>query len=128
MPEPLTIGGLIDKLDDLRDQRRELSNLDKKLSKEYSVYEAQLLHRLEEEGMPKSSGQTATASVSETPWAAMDDYDTFMAYVETNDADYLLQRRQISQPAIRDLLKEEETIPGISVALKRSINLRKTSS
>ena len=127
VPDNLTIGGLIDMLDTIRDQRRELADRDKVLSKEYSVFEAQLLSRLEAEGVPKSSGMNATASVAETEWADMADYDTFMAYVEAEDADYLLQRRRISQPAIRDLLKADGEIPGITVAVKRSINLRKTS-
>lgn len=122
---PVPLGAMIDDLNAIREQRRELASQDKKLGEAYRALEAQIIERLDAEQTPKMNGMTASASISETEIAEMDDSDSFEAYVLENDALYLYQRR-LSQPAIRELMKAEGSVPGIRIFTKRSLNLRKS--
>lgn len=119
------IGQMIDELAVIRDRRREIAEEDKELSKAYTALENNIIERLDLEHTPKSSGQTASASISESDFPGIADFDQFVEYVRENDAFYLFQRR-VSSSAINDLRKAGEEIPGIKIYTKRSLNLRKT--
>lgn len=119
------IGDIITELVLVRDERRAVKERDKELYKQYEALSEEILRRMDEEGVPKVSGPTATASVTEQEVVAFEDFDAFSEYVVTNSATYLFQRRP-AQAAILELMKGGEEIPGIRTFTKRGLNLRKT--
>ena len=61
----MTLGQLIDRLDDTREKKRKLNEEIKKLDAQYGELEEQIKERLAAEGMDKATGKKATVSLSE---------------------------------------------------------------
>lgn len=121
---PTPVGTLIDKLEAIRAKRRELAEKDKLLSKEYSEIEVALMQRLDAEGVTKSTGKKATASISEVIVANVD-WEKAWPLIAKNPQ--LVQRR-CSDPAFRELLEQkgEKFLAkyGMTPFTKRNLNLR----
>lgn len=121
---PTPVGTLIDKLEAIRAKRRELAEKDKELSKEYSEIEAALFQRFDAEGVTKSTGKKATASITEVVVANVD-WEKAWPLIAKNPQ--LVQRRA-SDPAFRELLEQkgEKYMAkyGMTPFVKRNLNLR----
>lgn len=113
----------IDELYDIREQLRDLSKQEAALKDRYNELDAALLEYLEAAGLQKVSTSKATAITTESQVASLTDWDAFVAYVKTNDAWHLLQKRVASTRAIEHM--EEDEIPGLSIITQRKIGLRK---
>lgn len=118
-----TIGTLIDKMSDLREQRRKLAEQDKALKQEYDAAEAQLIEMMDAEGTLKSSSRTATVSIVESVQFNTVDWDSFMAYVAKTKQFHLVQRR-VSTPSVREVFEAKGAVPGLDPFIKREISLR----
>ena len=119
-----TVGSIIDKLDAVREKRRALAEQDKKLEAEYLELEKALMERYDQEGLSKSTGRRATASISEIV-VAQCDWDKAWPLIAKNPQ--LVQRR-ISDPAFRELYEYKGAKfmekYGFTPFVKRKINLR----
>lgn len=118
-----TIGGLIDTLSELREQRRAIAKQDDELKKQYDAFEEELIELMDAEGCAKSTGRMASASISQTTVFNTSDWDAFMAYLIKTKQGHLVQRR-ISAPAVMELFTAKGSVPGLEPFTKRSINLR----
>ena len=78
----MTLGQLIDRLDDTREKKRKLNEEIKKLDAQYGELEEQIKERLAAEGMDKATGKKATVSLSEEVVANVKDWDALCAYVK----------------------------------------------
>jgi hypothetical protein len=120
-----TVGGLIDDLFMLREQRRKLAETDRDLRDQYAELEAKLIAALDVQETTMARGRSASATLSEEELATVTDWGQVHEYVRTHNAWYLLQRRINSAPW-RELTAERgEPIPGTTVFKKRSISLRR---
>lgn len=117
--EPL--GKLIDKLDVLRDKKREAAEKLKAAEAEYDTLSQTLLERLQTEGMDKATGKKATISVSKSVVANIVDFDALTKFVKRTGYFHLFQRR-ISDPAFRELLESKGTVPGLEPFTKVKLN------
>ena len=118
----MTLGQLIDRLDDTREKKRKLNEEIKKLDAQYGELEEQIKERLAAEGMDKATGKKATVSLSEEVVANVKDWDALCAYVKKTGYFHLFQRR-VSNPAFRELAAKKP-VPGLEPFTK--INLRLT--
>lgn len=123
MKERVTVGSLIDAMHTVREARRKLAEEDKKLSAELTNLESQLLNLMDAEGITKSTGKTATASISESQQFNTVDWDAFVAFMAKKKWFHLIQRR-ISAPAVREIFEKTGAVPGLEAFTKREINLR----
>jgi len=119
----ITVGSLIDSLQDLRAQKRALAEKEKELNEKYKALELSLIEAMDNEGVTKSTGKAATASISMTRQFTTDDWDKFMAYVAKLKRFDLVQRR-VSAPAVRELWELKGAVPGLTPYDKREISLR----
>jgi hypothetical protein len=117
--EPL--GKLIDKLDLLREKKREAAEKLKACETEYDALSQTLLERLQTEGMDKATGKKATISVSKTIVANIVDFDALAKYVKRTGFFHLFQRR-ISDPAFRELYESKGVVPGLEPFTKVKLN------
>lgn len=117
--EPL--GKLIDKLDLLREKKREAAEKLKACETEYDALSQTLLERLQTEGMDKATGKKATISVSKTVVANIVDFDALAKYVKRTGFFHLFQRR-ISDPAFRELYESKGVVPGLEPFTKVKLN------
>lgn len=121
-----TVGSLIDQLHTIRNQKRELAVREKELNAEYDAVEAQLMALMDAEGLIKSTGKTATASISTTrnfSFIPETGFDAFFAYAAKIKRPDLLQRR-ISVPAVRELWGLKGAVPGLTPFEEKKIGLR----
>jgi hypothetical protein len=119
----VTLGSLIDRMSELREQRRVLGEEDKKLKAEYDAIELDLIASLDQQGMVKGTGRVAGASIGENVVANKVDFMATMAWI-AKTKNYQLVQQRISDPAYRELRALGKTIPGLEDFTKRSINLR----
>lgn len=119
-----SINSLIEELVGLREEIREVNAHKSDLEKEKEEVELTIMSLLDEQEVTLMRGQHATISISETENAKVEDWDEFEKYIYDNRALYLLQRRP-SNPAYRELVKTDGSIPGVISFTKRTINLRK---
>lgn len=119
----LTIGGLIDQMSALREERRRLDAQSAELQKASDVLETQLIELMDAEGTTKSTGHVASASIAETVEFNTQDWDSFMAYVAKTKQFHLVQRR-VSAPSVRELFESKGKVPGLEPYTKRKISLR----
>lgn len=120
-----SIGALIDRMDEIREKKRQLGEQEKLLTAEYDKTKLELIQRLESEGMDKATGKRASASISKVVVANIIDYEALTKYVKKTGHFHLFQRR-ISDPAFRELyeLSKGKGVPGLEPFTKTDINLR----
>lgn len=122
--KPVTLGGLIDALDDARKVKQAIAIKEKEAAKVYTELESQIIALLDENETTRGGGKKATASISEEEIYQFDDFDTFAAYAKKNNLLHLFQRR-LSAPAVREVAEKRKggLIPGLSVFKKRKLSL-----
>lgn len=118
-----TIGGLTDRLVDLRESKRALEEQIAAIEAEYKALEEQLMEKLDSEGTDKGAGKKGSCSISSSIVAQVDDWDAFYAFIGKNKYYHLLQRRP-ADAACRELFESKGSIPGVTPFSKRRLNLR----
>ena len=122
---PETVGGLIDELFLLREQRRKFAETDKNLRDQYAELEASLIAALDQQEATQARGRSATATMNEEELATVVDWHLVHEFIRSQNAFHLLQRR-LNSAAWREAAAERgEPIPGTTVFKKRSIALRR---
>ncbi len=121
-----TIGDLIDNLFELREDIRAQNKIIDGLKGEKAEIEAQLMERLDAQGIDKSAGEVATVSISENIVPNVEDWDSFYKFISRYKRFDLLERRAAAAP-FRELLEDRrgKPIPGVQSYPKRTLNLRK---
>jgi hypothetical protein len=122
---PETVGGLIDDLFLLREQRRKLAETDKDLRDQYSELEARLIAALDLQETTQARGRSATATLTEEDYASVTDWTTVYDYIRQTESWFLLHKR-ISNASWKELTElNGEPVPGTQAFRKRSIALRR---
>lgn len=121
--KPPTTGALIDQYWAAREEKRRLEADVKEVETKLKEIEAQLLERMDAEGLEKATGSKAGASISTNTVANVEDWDVFWAYIIKNKYTHLLQRR-VSDPSYRELLEAGKKVPGVAPFIKRTLNVR----
>jgi hypothetical protein len=122
--QPLTTAQIVQRMVEIRDERRKIGAVDKELIDEYKPLELELIIRLDEQGMEKASTSHGTASITETVLPQVVDWDAFYEWIKENDAFYMLQKRPAAA-AYRELQDSGEEVAGLVPYTQRSIGLRK---
>jgi hypothetical protein len=123
LSEDGTLGSRIDSLCDLREQKRELEGELKVVEESYTKLADELMETLDAQGMAKATGKTATVSVSSSVVGQIENDAAFFAYVKKSGHFHLFQRR-LSDAAVREILEQKGSIPGIKPFTKKRLNLR----
>lgn len=118
-----TIGAKIDQLHDLREQKRALEEQIKQLTGQMDVLENSLIDQMDAEGVSKSTGNSATVSITASVKPSVDDWDAFYAYIHRFKYYHLLERRP-SVTGCRELLETKGKIPGVVPFTQRKLNIR----
>jgi hypothetical protein len=122
---PETVGGLIDELFLLREQRRKLAETDKSLQAQYAELEGRLIAALDLQQTSMARGRSATATLTEEDYASVTDWTTVYDYIRQTESWFLLHKR-ISNASWKELTElNGEPVPGTQAFRKRSIALRR---
>jgi hypothetical protein len=122
----LTLGQAIDNLYAARAARLAKAKEVKDLQVTEAIAKAQVLQMLNDTGLAKASGMTATASITTEDIPFIKDWEAVHAYIKINDRFDLLQKR-IGVVAWRDLFKDGILVPGTEPAVDTDISLTKST-
>lgn len=119
----LNLGASIDKLLELREQRRKLEAEANKLKDEYDIVEEHLMAQMGKQNMEKASSKLASVSVSSTVVGNVTDWEALNKFIKRTGHFHLYQRR-LSDPAVRELFESKGSIPGVEPFTKKRLSLR----
>ena len=122
----LTLGQAIDNLYTARAARLAKAKEVKDLQVTEAIAKAQVLQMLNDTGLAKASGMTATASITTEDIPFIKDWEAVHEYIKINDRFDLLQKR-IGVVAWRDLFKDGILVPGTEPAVDTDISLTKST-
>ena len=118
-----TVGGKIDALHALREEKRQLEELLKAKAQEIDLAENDLIEQMDQQNITKSTGSKATVSISTSVKPSVEDWDAFYAYIHKNKYYHLLERRP-SVTGCRELFDHKGAIPGVVPFTQRKLNIR----
>jgi hypothetical protein len=120
----VTIGGLIDQLFDIREQKRKLESQISKLDESKSPLEAQLMELMQTANVTQSRGRKASVTLKQTIVPQVQDWDKFYAYIQRNKAFHMLERRPAAA-AYREALelRKGKPVPGVIPFSRNTISL-----
>lgn len=121
-----TIGGMTDRLVELRETKRGFEAEITKVEAEYKEIEERLMKKLEAEGTDKGAGKLGSVSVSSSTVADVQDWDALNAWIKKT-GNFQLYQRRISDPAFRELMETKGAVPGIDPFTKKRLNVRVTT-
>ena len=120
---PKALGLMIDEIWAQREVKRNLEVKVKDVEAIIAKSETKLMERLDAEGLDKSSGKSASVSISSNVVGTITNWDEFMKYVAKTKQFHLVQKR-CSDLAIRELFEKKGNVPGIEPFTKRKVNIR----
>jgi hypothetical protein len=129
--KPLTLGALIDALDDAREVKRAIAAEAKLADAAYKDLEAKVFEALRSQDTRGGEGKKASASISESIVPVYDAADPeardkLKAFIKRTGYWHLLSET-VSAPAYRELLeipKFKGVVPGLVPFTKHTLNLR----
>jgi len=127
--KPLTTGGIIDQLWQLREDKKAIAAQELVLNSKIAELETQLYERMDKEESTKGAGTRASVTLGSTDviqFVPETGYDDFVKYVLKSKQLHLLERR-ISQLAAREVYTLKGKLPGTTIFTKRKINLTTTN-
>jgi hypothetical protein len=122
MTEPRKLSDVIERMLQIRAERKRLSEEDSALVEEWEGLEQYVMQRLDEEGTKSVSSNLGSAIITESEVPQVEDWDAVEKYIYDNQAVHVLQRR-VATGAFRELLAAGTPIPGVKPLTKRTISL-----
>ena len=122
----MDLGQEIDQLYAIRAERLALERTIKDMKATETTMREALLHRLQDTGLQRASGASATAGIKSSIKPIVTDWDQVYDYIKTNDRFDLVHQR-ISSLAWADLLKAGELVPGTESFTELDITLTKAA-
>jgi len=124
------IGKLINAMYEKREELRAETAIVNTIKAELADIESRLIETMEAVGLESSRASLATATISETSTATIDDWDSFTAWVRRNTPNRIhLFEKRIAQLAYRELLEHNrgKIPPGVTTYTRKKISLLKRS-
>lgn len=116
------LGRIIDRMKEIRDQRKELDRESRKLKEEFDGLKSIVIERCQTEEADGARGKTASAVITQQVVAQVNDWDTFLEWVKENDAFFLFERKVKSAP-FKELVDAEETPEGTEPTTVYNVSL-----
>lgn len=125
-PPVLTLGASIDKLWQLREDKRGHDSESKKVEVQIKELEALMFGLMDAQETTKSEGKKASVSIGETVVGNVEDWEALWPFIAKNKFFHLVQKR-VSDPGLRELWALGKKTPGVTPFTKRTLNLRSST-
>lgn len=127
-PPPITLsptlGGMIDQLYMLVEEKRVLDSALAELDEKRRFVEAAIMEKMGEQNLERSGGTLANASITTSIVPQVTDWDAFYAFIARRKYWHLLEKRP-SSTGCRELFETKGKIPGVVPFNKVKLSLRK---
>lgn len=121
--KPMTLGACIDKMWQLREDKRALDAQIKAVEADIKALETDMFGLLDAQDTRKAEGKHASVSVNESVVCNVEDWDALWPWIAKNKFFHLVQKR-VSDPGIRELWALGKVIPGTQPFTKRTLSLK----
>ncbi len=122
-PVILTLGGLIDKAYDLREEKRKAEAEVKRIEALIEENDTPLFAALDAQEVDASRGKKASVSIGSATVCTVQDWSQVWPHIAKHKLWHLPFKR-ISDPGYRELLELGKTLPGATPFTKRKLSLR----
>ena len=119
----MNINELIESRAEVKDAIEGLNRKLKELNKSKDDLDYQLLTQLDKQGLSRTANDKASVSINEAIVPDVKDWDALYAHI-TKTQDFALLQRRVSSTAYKELLKLDESVPGVETREIRRINFR----
>jgi hypothetical protein len=116
----LTVGEQIDALQKLKERKKDAETVVSDLEKQIEASANNLIELMEAQGVVRSTGRLATASISESIKPQVQDWAAFYDFIARHKYFHLLDRRP-SVTGCRELFETKGVIPGVVPFTKKTI-------
>lgn len=124
MTVALTVGEQIDALARLKQEKKDAEEVVVGIEKQIAAAEEHLLDLMDQQGVSKSTGRMATASVVDSVKPHVQDWAAFYEFIARHKYFHLLDRRP-SVSGCRELFENKGAIPGVVPFIKRTVRTTK---
>lgn len=121
-----SLGTNIDKIHNLREQKRDLEAQIKAVEGEIADLESSLIDQMDSSGLDSARGKHASVTITESVKPSVEDWDAFYQFINRNKYYHLLERRP-SVTGCRELFEQKGAIPGVVPFKKRSLRIVTTN-
>jgi len=121
-----SLGTLIDNLYSLRAERLEREKSVREMKSQESLLTDQIMEQMKEVDTTRAGGELANVSINPLTVAHVSNWEQFHAFIAKTGYFHLLQKR-VSDPAYRELLEKEITVPGVEPTVLSKLSLTKVS-
>lgn len=121
---PTGLGDMIDRLAEIRDEKRGLNNQLKELDEQFKDLQEAIMQALDAQGMQFGGSSRYRATITESVVPTVEDWQGVEEFVKQEDALFLFERR-IAVAAWREFHESGTLVPGTSPFTKRGLSLTK---
>lgn len=122
--DKMTLGAVVDKLYELKQERAERQKTVDAVKKAESAVEQYLIDTMPKSDQSGVIGRTAKAVIITSKKPSVTDWDKVYAYIKKNNRFDLLQKR-VSDTAVKELWDDGKDVPGVDVYNAKKISLTK---
>ena len=122
-PLALTLGAAIDKMWQLREDKKAANKVVDNIEVEIKDLEVTMFDLLDAQDTRKAEGKKASVSISSVISANVEDWDQLWPFITKNKYFHLVQKR-VSDPGMRELWEQGKRTPGVAQFTKRTLNIR----
>ena len=120
-----TLGQKIDRLQNLRSQRKEAEQTVNDFKAQERELEVSIMRDMNDSNIERAAGSEASVTYNKSIVPRITDWDSFYAFIYDNRAFHLLERRAASAAYREELeAREGEAIPGVEPFTRESLSLR----
>ena len=120
---PKTVGDMIDRMEQIRNEKRKIEEKVKPLEAEYKELKAAIIERLDSEHSLKASSRSASVSISETTVPVVKDVEAMLKHIVKQKLWHLLLAQPLTTPAWRECVgMKGMDLPGTETFVKRDLN------
>jgi hypothetical protein len=118
-----TVGQMIDRMEEIRIEKRKLEAGIKPLEEEYKGLKTKIIERLDAEGSLKASSRLASVSISEVTVPVVEDISKLIPFIARNKLWHLFLAQPLTTPAWREAVGlKGKDLPGTKSFTKRDLN------
>ena len=121
-PQVMSIGDMIDRMEDIRKERKVIADKDKPLKEEYDELKVAAMAILDANNSLSASSKKASVKISETTVPVVKDVAKLLPYIVKNKLWHLLLSQPLTTPAWREAVGlKGMDLPGTETFVKRDL-------
>jgi hypothetical protein len=122
VPKVMSIGDMIDRMEDIRKERKVLADKDKPLKEEYDQLKLDIIEILDKNNSLTASSERASVKINKTTVPVVKEVEKLLPYIVKNKLWHLILAQPLTTPAWREAVgMKGMDLPGTETFVKRDL-------